>query len=65
MRVMQKPTARRLALSSQVLRVLSGLALEHVRGGVPYETTALTDGNNGCQSEATGCHTGWTACGTC
>lgn len=53
----------KLALRAETLRQLTGREIALVRGG--FITTAITDGNNGCQSEATGCHTGWTACGTC
>lgn len=65
---------RRLKLAREVVRQLSGAALGPVRGGrdvsipsvAPHACeTAATDGNNGCLSEATGCHTGWTGCGTC
>lgn len=57
---------KRLILARNTVRTLTTSQLELVAAGEPpHPTTALTDGNNGCQSEATGCHTGWTACGTC
>ena len=60
-----RPNRKPLKLARTTLRILTGRELELAGGEPPHETTALTDGNNGCQSEATGCHTGWTACGTC
>lgn len=56
-----KRATKHLSLRRETILVLSGLRT--VRAG--YYEPATTDGNNGCQSEATGCPTGWTACGTC
>lgn len=61
---------RRLQLRRETIVLLARLDI--VRGGqivrsvAPYPCAeAATDGNNGCLSEAGGCHTAWTACGTC
>lgn len=55
-----KKKTKKLVLRRETIALLK---LREVLGG--YQTIATTDGNNGCQSEATGCGTGWTACGTC
>jgi hypothetical protein len=56
-------TPRKLALRREAVRTIR---LDRIIAGLqPDPTTAATDGNNGCPSEATGCHTGYTACGTC
>lgn len=58
---MKKQPKRTLKLSREVVRTL-----REIRGGfIPDPTTAATDGNTGCQSEAGGCHTGYSACGSC
>lgn len=41
----------RLRLHRETLRTLSRAELQRAGGGV----IAITDGNNGCKSEATGC----------
>lgn len=49
---------KHLHLKAETLRTLTGIGLGAVHGGMP----AITDGNNGCHSEATGCPTispGW------
>lgn len=43
----------RLSLSRETIGVLSSRHMGRVAGGLP----AITDGNNGCRSEATGCPT--------
>jgi len=48
-----KRTRSRLGLDRETIRSLSAIPLDRVVGAVP----ALTDGNNGCHSEATGCPT--------
>lgn len=54
---------RKLVLRAETVAVLA-TDLDRVRGGF-ITGPAATDGNNGCPSEATGCHTGWTGCGSC
>lgn len=44
---------KHLHLKAETLRTLTGIDLGAARGGMP----AITDGNNGCHSEATGCPT--------
>jgi hypothetical protein len=61
-----KRTPRKLALRREAIRTLRAIDIDRAIGGMePDPTTAATDGNNGCPSEATGCHTGFSACGTC
>lgn len=57
--------ARRLALRTEEIRILRSPELVRARGGVPDTTTAATDGNTDCPSEATGCHTAFSGCGSC
>jgi hypothetical protein len=59
-------------LAHETVAVLSALYLGLAHAGqvavsvAPYPCKeAATDTNNGCLSEAGGCHTGWTGCGTC
>lgn len=44
---------KKLHLRTETLRTLGRLELTRAGGGLP----AITDGNNGCHSEATGCPT--------
>jgi len=44
---------KKLHLRTETLRTLGRLDLGRAAGGQP----AITDGNNGCHSEATGCPT--------
>lgn len=63
---MKQTNKRVLKLSRESVRVLSSRQLTRAGGGfIPDPTTAATDGNNGCPSEATGCHTGLSGCGSC
>jgi hypothetical protein len=63
---MKKQSIRTLKLSRESLRTIAGWQLARAAGGLqPDPTTAATDGNTGCQSEAGGCHTGLSGCGTC
>lgn len=62
----------KLMLRAETIVRLSFGQLKAVRGGqvarsvAPYPCAgAATDTANGCLSEAGGCHSGWTACGTC
>lgn len=50
---------RKLTLRSEVIKNLTEVNLTKIHGGrfVDGDTTAATDGNNGCVSEATGCPT--------
>jgi hypothetical protein len=63
---MQK-TNRKLSLRTDTIRNLSGLELSRARGGMMNATSrAATDGNTGCQSEATGCYTcAWSEISCC
>jgi len=58
---MKHTAKKKLPLRREMIVTLS--QLHYVQAG--YLEPATTDGNNGCQSEATGCATGWTGCGTC
>ena len=58
--------ARKLELRVEAIRSLTRGQLRGAIGGfIPDPTTAATDGNTGCASEATGCHTGLSGCGSC
>lgn len=59
---------RKLRLSKENIRALGPEWLNRAVGGIVACSdtyTAATDGNNGCPSEATGCHTGYSGCGSC
>lgn len=55
---------KKLPLNRESIRLLAAKDLRFA-GGLPAETTAATRGGTDCPSEATGCHTGFSGCGSC